>query len=202
VKFTKQNFVPAVECGKPVIYLYPENTTDVTVKVYPEGGFSITEPEYNDGWTVRATPDSQLYHYDTNSLYPYLFWEGYGIDYQMSEKGFVISDDELESFLVEKLALLGLNEQETADFMEFWVPEMRATEKPFYFVTFVDQAEFDELAPLEVTPEPDKVIRVFMDWQPLDEPQEVEPLEITTPTREGFTVVEWGGALKNDEETN
>ncbi len=51
-----------------------------------------------------------------------------------------------------------------------------------------------ENARLEVTPEPDALIRVFMVWQGLDEPVDVETPEITTPDRVGFTVVEWGGA--------
>jgi hypothetical protein len=89
--------------------------------------------------------------------------------------------------------MLGLNEQESADFIEFWQPKLEVM--PYAFVTFIDQPVFDQLAPLTVTPRPDKVIRVFMDYQPLNAPISVAPLTIKTPTREGFTVVEWGGAL-------
>jgi hypothetical protein len=61
--------------------------------------------------------------------------------------------------------------------------------------TFVPQEQFDQLAPLAVSPQPDTVIRVFMDYQGLDKYQEVAAPVITTPQRKGFTVVEWGGAL-------
>jgi len=39
------------------------------------------------------------------------------------------------------------------------------------------------------------VIRVFMDYQPLAEPVTVAPQTLSAPVRQGFTVVEWGGAL-------
>ena len=68
-------------------------------------------------------------------------------------------------------------------------------EKPYYFITFVPQAEFDELAPLAVSPKPDTVIRVFMDYEGLDEHREVEAQKIITPERKGFIVAEWGGVM-------
>ena len=43
---------------------------------------------------------------------------------------------------------------------------------------------------------PDTVIRVFMDYEALDAPMKnIEP-KLITPVRRGFTVVEWGGALR------
>jgi len=33
----------------------------------------------------------------------------------------------------------------------------------------------------------------LMDFVPLDQPIDVEPLVLRTITRKGFTVVEWGG---------
>lgn len=193
VYFQGEQFGPAVECGKPVIYLYPEQTTDVSVKVAPTGGFTVTDPPYGDGWSVRATPESELFNYDDGKTYPYLFWEGHGDEYTRPTKGFVASRAEVPALLKEKLALLGLNDKESADFMEFWEP--RLTAKPYVFVTFVDQPTFDTIAPLTVEPTPDTVIRVFMDYEPLDAPIAVDPLPIVTPKRTGFSVVEWGGAL-------
>jgi hypothetical protein len=35
-----------------------------------------------------------------------------------------------------------------------------------------------------------------MDYTPLSEYKTVEPLEIKTPERKGFTAVEWGGVLR------
>ena len=47
--------------------------------------------------------------------------------------------------------------------------------------------------PLEITPKPDSVIRVMMEWKGLNKKVEVKEQTLTTPVREGFTVVEWGG---------
>ena len=48
--------------------------------------------------------------------------------------------------------------------------------------------------PLEITPRPDTTIRVIMNYKPLNTPIKVTAQQLTTPTRTGFTVVEWGGA--------
>lgn len=187
-------FIPPVECGKPVIYLYPEQTQDVSVKVEPQGGFSYTDPEYGNGWFVRATPEGELTELSSGKTYPYLFWEGRGGIYETPKRGFVVSQAEVESFLDDSLAQLGLNAQETADFKEFWLPRMQSA--PYYFIAFLGNVAMDELAPLTVEPKPDTVIRVLMDFTPLEQPIEVQGYELRSPARKGFTVVEWGGVLR------
>lgn len=58
--------------AKPVIYLYPKETTQVHVKLDYNGRLTCTWPEYADGWTVTARPDGSLTTEDGNS-YSYLF---------------------------------------------------------------------------------------------------------------------------------
>ncbi|MFA5853934.1 MAG: hypothetical protein WC866_02490 [Patescibacteria group bacterium] len=193
-KFQKAAFLPAVECGKPVIYLYPEETTDVSVKLYPQGGFTVTEPAYDGGWNVRATSKGELTNLKDGKTYPYLFWEGRGGLYETPKQGFVVAQKDVHGFLIEKLSSLGLNTQERADFIEFWEPRM--TGSPYYFVTFLGNRAMDALAPLNVTPKPDTVIRVLMDFLPLEKPISVEGFTIRTPKRDGFTLVEWGGVIR------
>ncbi|MFA5048839.1 MAG: hypothetical protein WC516_07485 [Patescibacteria group bacterium] len=194
IKFQSAKFAPLAECGKPVIYLYPKEKTIVSVKLQPQGGFSYTEPKYNNGWTVEADQQSNLKNLADGKTYPYLFWEGSGGIYRQPEKGFVIKQSEVHSFLVEKLTKLGLINKEIKDFMEFWEPRM--TGSPYYFVTFLGTNMMDQLAPMQVSPQPDTVIRVLMDYSPLASPVKVEGYNITTPARNGFTVVEWGGVLR------
>ncbi|MGE5392574.1 MAG: hypothetical protein ACM3NH_02425 [Candidatus Saccharibacteria bacterium] len=192
--FKNSDYGPMAECGKPVIYLYPTSTTAVSVKLDPQGGFSHTEPAYNSGWNVIATPKGQLTNISDGKVYPYLFWEGRGGYYQMPDKGFVVSRQDLHQFLVDKLGQLGLNAQETKDFIEFWEPKMQ--DRPYYFVTFMGNRVMDKIAPLNIDPKPDTVIRVLMDYQGLDKPVAVQGYDIRTPERKGFTAVEWGGVLK------
>ena len=58
----------------------------------------------------------------------------------------------------------------------------------------------DDLAPLSISPKPDTVIRILMDFMPLQRPILVEGFNIRTPVRKGFTVVEWGGVLRGIEQ--
>ncbi len=184
-------------CGKPVIYLYPEKTEKISVKVAPSGELTKTEPDYGNGWNVIADPLSRIKNLADGKTYPYLFWEGKSNEiYNRSKFGFVAARDGLENLLNEKLSLLGLNAKEISDFKEYWLPKMLAENKPYYFVTFVPQRKIDELAPLEINPQPDTVIRVLMDYQGLDEKIDAPGYDIKTPERNGFTAVEWGGMLK------
>ena len=193
--YLKSRVAPLGECGKPVIYLYPTKDTDVNVKVEPTGGLTKVEPFYPaGGWSVRATPQSDLFNYADKQTYPYLFWEGKAYNMITPDYGFVLKREEVGEKMKNILARLGLNKKETADFLEFWQPKLEV--KPYVFVTFIPQSEFDKLAPLTVTPAPDKVIRVFMDYKPLQNPIQVREPRIVTPVRTGFTVVEWGGRLR------
>ena len=194
IKFESNKFIPPAECGKPVIYLYPEKTEKISVKIKPKGGMTFSEPEYRDGWNVIADPSGNLTETKSGANYPYLFWEGRGSIYLQPKKGFVVAQDSIHAFLIEKLSQAGLNQKEIGDFLYFWEPKMR--EAPYYFVTFLGTRVMNEIAPLDISPEPDTVIRVLMDFSPLQETIDVEEYEIKTPERKGFTVIEWGGVLR------
>lgn len=193
---------PPVECGKPVIYLYPQEPTDVRVQVRPDGGFTVTDPVYpSGGWRVHAQPNGQLTDLHTGTTYPYLYWEGNSsVPYARPHRGWVVARDELDAFFERTLAAQGLNAQERADFRDFWVARMRRNPSPYFFVTYASRAFIDRAAPLAITPRPDTVIRVLMDYVPLlsrDAMGAVAPLPLVAQPRTGFTVVEWGGRLKN-----
>ncbi len=53
--------------------------------------------------------------------------------------------------------------------------------------------EIEENMPLLVTPSPDTLIRIIMDWKSLDNSIDVKEQTLTPVTRNGYTVVEWGG---------
>ena len=89
------------------------------------------------------------------------------------------------------LSFFGLNKKESADFTEYWVPELSG--KKYVFITFYSQKRIDEEAPLTVSPKPDTVIRVYFDHKKLDKKINVKPQTLTSTERKGFTVVEWGG---------
>jgi len=194
IKFENAKFVPAAECGKPVIYLYPSQETKVSVQLEPQGGFSFTEPEYINGWEVLARPDGTLTEVSSGKQYPYLFWEGRGGIYERPKRGFVVAQHDIPVFLTRSLAQLGLNSKETVDFIEFWEPRMK--QAPYYFVSFLGTQAMNALAPMKITPEPDTIIRILMDFSPLEKSIKVEPVYLRSIPRKGFTVIEWGGVIR------
>src|SRR6059036_269685 len=110
-------------------------------------------------------------------------------------EGFVIPQVEVARFFERMLPKLGLNERESSDFRAAWLP--RFHDAPYYFITFLSRETIDRLAPLVVTPKPDAVIRVLMDFRPLRARESVQAPNLPTPPeRRGFTVVEWGGILR------
>lgn len=194
VELRNNKFQPQAECGKPVIYLYPRKTMNVSVNVRPQGGLAYSEPELKGGWEVEAKPNGDLTEIKTGRYYPYLFWEGRGDIYEQPKLGWVVKRAGVKQFLIAKLAQLGLKRSETNDFLDFWLPKMQ--EKPYYFITFLGNAAMDKLAPLTIIPKPDTVIRILMDFTPLDKPITAKGFAVRAPKRKGFTVVEWGGVVR------
>lgn len=182
---------PDIEPAKPVIYLYPEQEMDVEVYLEYNGEFTYTYPEYKDGWQVTAYPDGKLIDKNSGRTYSYLFWEGQS-DYVMGyEDGFVVSGDAVEDFLVEKLSFLGLESHEYNEFIVYWVPLMK--DNKYNLIRFVEE-EYQDLAKLTIKPEPDSMLRVFMIYKALDEPIEIKEQVLKEFNRDGFSVIEWGGA--------
>lgn len=195
IKAQNNTFNPPVECGKPVIYLYPETSQKISVKIDPIAGLSVSDPAYNSGWNVIADPNGDLFDLASQKKYPYLFWEGRSQSiYRTPEKGFVVEKNNIHNFLVNSLTKYNLNEKEIADFCEYWEPYL--TESPYYFITFLGTTEMNKLAPLDIDPQPDTLIRVFMDFRPLQQSVPVEEYEIKSIPRSGFTAIEWGGTKK------
>ena len=194
VKYTDVNVLPQGECGKPVIYLYPQKTQSVSVQLPSFIHVTKSEPTYpQKGWKVVAQPSGALTMSDGSQV-DSLFWEGTGVSYVAPKDGFVVKDGDVKTFLATTLARYGLNEKESRDFQDFWVPKMVGA--PYYRVSFLT-SDWSTAAPLSVFPQPATSIRLFMDWQKLNAPILIEQPTIHTPSRNGFTLVEWGGLLYN-----
>ena len=182
---------------KPVIYLYPEEEQEVTVRLLYDGELTCTYPAYGDGWQVTAFPDGRLRDAD-GKYYNYLYWEGISeIGFDFSE-GFCVAGEDTAAFLEDALAKLGLTSREANEFIVYWLPEMQ--KNPYNLISFQTDA-YTNHAELLIDPSPDTLIRVFMAWKPLEKKVEIPEQNLTAPERKGFVVVEWGGAevnVKND----
>lgn len=180
----------AMIVAKPVIYLYPEETTQVEVLLETDGELVASWPAYGDGWRVTAQPDGTLTDEDGNE-YSYLFWEAESNTVYDFSQGFCVAGEDTGEFLRETLAAMGLTPKEYNEFIVYWLPLMQGN--PYNLISFQDEA-YTESAVLTVSPAPDSLLRVFMAWRPLTEAVEIEPQAIEPFQRNGFTVVEWGGA--------
>ena len=124
---------------KPVIYLYPEEETEVTVHLDYQGTLTCTYPALSkEGtWTVTAAPDGTLTGGDGREYYC-LFWEGTSHwDYDFSE-GFCVKGQDTAAFLEEALAELGLTEREANECIVYWLPRME--QNPYNLIAFQGEA--------------------------------------------------------------
>ena len=174
---------------KPVIYLYPEEETQVSVHLTLDGGLTCTYPAYQNGWTVTAAPDGTLTD-RRGQTYNYLYWEGETYARWDMTRGFCVKGSDTAAFLEQALAQLGLTRREANEFIVYWLPQME--ENPYNLIAFQREV-YMEAAQLTLEPAPDTLLRVFMAWKPLEKPVEIPAQELTGPERVGFTAVEWGG---------
>lgn len=176
---------------KPVIYLYPEEKTEVSVSVdFPNGGgLTCTYPEYGEGWRVIALPDGTLTDESGNEYYC-LYWEGAGLPLSDPGEGWCVSGEDTAGFLREKLLEIGLTAREANEMIIYWLPILQ--KNPYNLISFHFE-DYDRAAPLTVSPQPDTMIRVFMTYTSLAEPTEPVSQNLPHYERKGFTLVEWGG---------
>lgn len=178
---------------KPALYLYPEETTDVTVEVsFADGDFTVCWPPYGEGWRVTAAPDGTLRDADGYE-YPYLYWEASLDDFAPDfSRGFCVPGSETGAFLRDTLSAMGLTPEEYTDFIVYWLPQMQ--ENAYNVISFQWENYADTTA-LTITPAPDSLLRVHMSYYASAAPVEIAPQEIAPFERTGFTAVEWGGSV-------
>jgi hypothetical protein len=176
--------------GKPIIYLYPEAPTEVSVKLTLDGELTCTYPAYGDGWdNFTAYPDGTLISPDGKEYYC-LYWEGKqntGWDFS---RGFCVKGEDTAAFLEWALAAQGLTPREANEFIIYWLPRMEGNA---YNVISFQTTAYTDTAVLEITPAPDTLIRVFMAYVPSPVAVNIPAQEFAPVERVGFTAVEWGG---------
>ncbi len=177
---------------KPVIYLYPEEPTNVEFRIDVKGDNAFYYPTYQDSWKFVAQPNGELEF--TDKSYNYLFWEASGaapFNRDEAESGFIIEGASIVQFLEEKLSEAGLTSKEQADFITYWAPRMQ--KNTYNLIHFVFNEACEEYATFDISPQPDHIYRIYMKWTNINTPFTIEPQEIKKMNRNGFSVLEWGG---------
>ena len=175
---------------KPVIYLYPEEELDISVLIEPEDILTTSYPQYDNGWTINAWPNGDIHDID-GKKYAYLYWEGDIELLNKFEDGFIVNRNDITNFLESKLEILGLNYREKNDFISYWLPSLE--EHEYSKIRFYTE-EINELVKLKITPEPQTLIRVYMVFEEASGSEQIRKQILEPVKRQGYTVVEWGGA--------
>ena len=179
--------------AKPIIYLYPEEPTELSVSLGKPENVTCSYPKYNnDGWQVIAHPNGNLKDVNTGRNLYALYWEGITDNKVDFNEGFVVKGEDTIEFLEEKLAILGLNERESEEFIVYWLPKLQ--DNKYNLIRFATKDEIDLIMPLNFSKQPDTVIRVLMQFKKLNKYKEIPEQNLVTPERKGFVAVEWGGS--------
>ena len=176
---------------KPLIYIYPEEETEITIKLGHPEYLTTTYPKYNNEWKVIAKPNGDLI--SNNKTYYGLYWEGINHIQTDFKDGFVVEKEELIPFIEEKLEVLGLNEREKNEFIIYWLPILEKNQ--YNLIRFEKEEIINKEMPLDINPKPESIIRVLMEYKSINKKIKVQEQKLISPERKGYTVVEWGGTI-------
>jgi len=179
---------------KPNIYIYSQETRNVEVTFGAPELLTTTIPEYGSGWSVTADENGRLTD-ETGQTWDYLFYESVtDPSLFQTESGWRIPADTRKETFETILSDLGFNEQEIADFTEFWTEKL---EEGTDYIMYPQSTEtVDQAMPMTVTDEPESVERIWFVFAEDDGSQIEEPVGYAL-TRGGedcpYYVIEWGG---------
>ncbi|THU78752.1 hypothetical protein K435DRAFT_769209 [Dendrothele bispora CBS 962.96] len=188
-------------------------------------------------WTVTTRKDGTLHDHHTGMEVAYLYWEALANHQSLSspppspkldssrqeyfdpawpsltEDNSVVLDvgKNMTNYLDKTLLSLGFDVEARTSFITFWLPEL--IKYQYVAIRFVNQAAYERAAPLDVTPKPDVVARVFMlfrgipedeidEWSSASERaaegverwQDIVGVDKSKVTDESlYRVLEWGG---------
>ncbi|KAG6899531.1 hypothetical protein C0993_009347 [Termitomyces sp. T159_Od127] len=175
---------------KPAIYVFSPEDIDVTVSVtlnkdmefttvYPIVPIKKLKPQGEKiQWDVHASPDGSLMACETGLELSSLFWEAdlNARSFSRSRQGeipgtwslsdansVVLSSDDITGYLQRALLFLGLHTEARTNFVTFWLPTLMSHKH--IALRFMPQAEYSMIVPLDIKPQPDVIIRVFMLFQ-------------------------------------
>lgn len=177
---------------KPILYLYPKEKTNITVKLAHPENLITTYPKYNDGWQVTASPNGDLYDKD-NKYYYALYWDEKNTTDVSFDEGFYVEKESAINFLEEKLSIIGLNDKERNEFIMYWLPKLEDNEKSLVYFELTEERESNNK--LIINPKPDSMLRINIHIKKVSKKINIKEQYLPTFTRTGFTVVEWGGTI-------
>ena len=191
---------------KPVIYCYSNELKEMEVSLERADKVTHSYPVYEDSWKFKPIPYEQV---QLSTHQPYLFYEAETEDLSFNyfdgiAQGDFIESDEVINYLEARLEGFGMNDIETTHFITYWGPRLKA--KKYAFIQFLVDDECDEaIGELIITPKPDHQRRIYIVFQTTDLPIQFHDdwkerngsESIPEFSRDGLTVIEWGGTELN-----
>jgi len=176
--------------AKPVLYLYPEKTTNVKISFEHREYLTTTYPKYNNGWSLDVNPNGDMY--DKEGKYYYaLYWDEIRYNEVDFKEGFYVTGENAIPFLEEKLSLIGLNDKERNEFIMYWLPVLENNQKSLVYFELTEERERGNK--LIIEPKPDSLLRVSIHIKKVKDFVDIKEQQLDTFERFGFIAVEWGG---------
>ena len=179
---------------KPILYLYPQEKTNIIVNFANEDNLTTTYPKFNKEWNVTVSPNGDIYDKEGNYYYA-LYWEEKDYSKVDFTEGFYVSKENEINFLEEKLTFLGLNNKEKNEFIMYWLPILEKNEHNLVYFELTD--ELQKQNKLSINPQPDTLIRIRMHVKKVNNKTNIKEQQLTKQERIGYTAIEWGGVIHN-----
>ena len=182
------------KCYDSPLYLYPEKTTAVSVKVINSQILSSNLPYGEKGWSLTAKPGGVLY---ANNISVNKIEYSYASSFTAPNSGLVVKSKDLSAKLQWYAVKLGLSGRETDDYVSFWTKEL--PKSSYYLVSHFSSPS--AIMNFEISPKPDTFIQAIMYFKPLESNELVNYKGLTAPTfssvpvRSGFVAVDWSGII-------
>ncbi|EUC55115.1 ubiquitin-like protein [Rhizoctonia solani AG-3 Rhs1AP] len=169
--------------------IYPPTTITTVDKDTESLGQTIT-------WIVNAQPEGTLWDHATGREIAYLFWEAHtnpklpssppttrpsspvespsqvfdpASPVLLPSHSTLLSFDKVTGYIDDVLLALGLHTEARTSFITYWLPNL--SKHAFIALRFLSQNEYEQAAPLNITPAPDVTTRVFMLFGGVEESQ-------------------------------
>ena len=189
----KKGEVKDMTCGgiaKPILYLYPEKTTKVTVTFDHPEYLETTYPKYKDKWEVTAKSNGDLKDKNNKEYYA-LYWDEKKVHMTDFSTGFYVDKDNAIDFLESKLKYIGLNDKERNEFIMYWLPILEKNGKSLVYFELTEERE--SYNKINIEPKPDSLLRLVIHIKKVDKKVSIPKQKLVKFERYGFTAVEWGG---------
>jgi len=186
------NVFPDEGDKKPILYIYPDEEMNISVKVKKPELLKTTYPKYNDGWNVTVKPNGDMFD-EAGKYYYALYWDEENNEKEEFKEGFYVTKDNALEFLEEKLDKIGLNEKEKNEFIMYWLPVLEKNGKNIVRFSFTE--ELQNKNEIIIEPKPDSLLRVHINIKKVNKKVSIKEQEIKPFNREGYSAVEWGGRI-------